>query len=106
MEAGKLTKWITLQGQATTQDAELNPVTTWTDWRTVKAEPLTKTSREFFRLATNNAEITHVFRIRYIGGVTAYKRVKFGRKLLEIIGEPDNEGERNVSLLITCKGAS
>lgn len=105
MEAGKLTKWITLQTNTPVQDAELNWTDSWTDWRTVKAEPLTKTSREFYRLATNNAEITHVFRIRYIGGVTAYKRVKFGRKMLEIIGEPDNEEERNVSLLITCKGA-
>lgn len=106
MEAGKLREHITIQNNTPTQDAELNWTPSWADWKTVCAESLTKTSREFFRLATNNSEITRVFRIRYIGGVTARKRVKFKGKLLEIIGEPDNEGERDISLLISCKGAT
>lgn len=106
MEAGKLRERITLQTQVITQDAELNAITTWTDWQTVWAESLAKTSREFFRLATSNAEITRVFRIRYIGGVNARQRVVFKGKQLEMVGEPDNEGERDVSILIACKGVS
>jgi SPP1 family predicted phage head-tail adaptor len=86
-----------------TQDAELNNAETWADWKTVWAEPLDQTSREFYRLATANAEITRVWRIRYLTGVTPYQRIKYGSEYLEIVGKPINEGERNESLLVSCK---
>ncbi len=103
MRAGELTHQITLQIKSITQDAELNPIPDWADWRTVWAAPMPKTGREFFRLQTNNAEITEVFKIRYIAGVTAHQRIKFKGRYFEIIGDPINEGERNEALLLTCK---
>lgn len=106
MRAGELRQRITLQTKIITQDSELNAVETWADWLTVWAEPLGKTSREFYRLSTNNTEITEVFRIRYITGVTTHHRIKFKNRYLEMIGDPINEGERNVSLLLTCKGVT
>lgn len=106
MEAGKLTERITIQIKTITQDAELNPIEAWTDLKTVWAEPLRKSSREFYRAATMNSEVTEVFRIRYTTGITAHQRIKVGSQYLEIIGEPENEGRRNVSLLISCKGAA
>lgn len=106
IELNRLTHQLILQVKSLTQDAELNGIETWTTWRTVWCQPLEKTSREFYRLSTVNAEITEAFRIRYIAGITARHRIKFMGRYYEIIGEPVNEGERNISLILTCKGAS
>lgn len=102
MNPGELTHQIILQIKSITQDAELNSVETWQDWRTAWASPMPKTGREFYRLSTNNSEITEAFKIRYIGGVNPHQRVKFRGKYLEII-EVINEGERNIWLTLTCK---
>jgi SPP1 family predicted phage head-tail adaptor len=102
-DAGKLTIQITIQSKTIAQDAEGNASAAWSDLKTVWAEPLGKTSREFYRLATNNSEITQIFRVRYAAGITPHMRVKFGGTYLGIIGA-ENEGERNISLLLICKG--
>ena len=104
MNSGKLTHLIVLQKKSLTQDAELNSIITWLDWRTIWASPFPKTGREYYKLATVNSEITEAFKIRYIAGVNTHQRVKFGVKYLEII-EAINEEERNISLVLTCKGA-
>ena len=105
MNPGELTHQIIIQIKSITQDAELNSIITWLDWRTVWASPLPKTGREYYKLATVNSEITEAFKIRYIAGVNSHQRIKFMNKYLEIIGDPINEGERNISLVLTCKGA-
>ena len=101
---GERTKQITLQVKTITQDAELNPVTTWVDWKTVWAKPIPKTSREYFRLQTVNSELEEAFNINYMGNVTSRMRVKFGSKYFDIIGSPINSGERNEELILSCKG--
>jgi len=106
MEARKARIRITLQTKGITQDSELNPSEAYTDWLAVWAEPLEKTSREFYRLSTQNTEITEAFRIRYKRGVTSRQRIKVGSRYLEIIGEPIDEGERHISLLLACKGVA
>jgi SPP1 family predicted phage head-tail adaptor len=106
MQAGDFRVILTLQSKTITQDEELNPVETWESLKTVWAQPLEKTSREFFRLATMNAEITQAFRIRYAAGITAHMRVIFKETVLDIIGDPINEGERNISMLLSCKGVT
>ena len=103
MQAGELTHQVTLQVKSITSDAELNSVIAWNDWRTVWAKPMPKTGREFYRLSTNNSEITEAFKMRYIAGVNPHQRVKFRGKYLEII-EAINEEERNIWLVLTCKG--
>jgi SPP1 family predicted phage head-tail adaptor len=103
MRAGELRQRITIQTKIITQDSELNAIETWTDWLTVWAEPLGKTSREFYRLSTNNTEITEVFRIRYITGVAARQRIRFKGRYLELVADPINEDELNKSLLLSCK---
>ena len=102
MNPGSLTHQIILQIKSITQDAELNSIETWRDWRTVWASPLPKTGREYYRLATNNSEITEAFKIRYIAGVNPHQRIKFRGKLLEMI-EVVNEEERNKTLILTAK---
>lgn len=104
IKAGRLNKQLIIQIATPVQDGELNVTETWSDWKTVAAESLSKTSREFYRLANNNSEITRVFRTRFFLGVTARQKIKFGHELLEIVGSPENEDEKNESLLIACKG--
>jgi SPP1 family predicted phage head-tail adaptor len=107
MDPCKLTVRLTIQVNTPTQDAELNQVPHWDDYKTVWAEPLEKSSREFYRAATVNSEVTEMFRIRYTSGITAHQRIRIGTaEYLEIIGDPENEGRKNVSLLLTCKGAT
>jgi len=103
---GELTHRIVLQTKSITQDDELNVIEVWNDWRTVWCKPISKASREFFRLKTVNAEITEVFKIQYNPNVTAHQRIRFRGKYLEIIGDPINEGEKDNELLLTCKGVT
>ena len=100
------TRQIQLQIPSITQDSELNPVSAWNIWRTVWAEIIEETSREFYRLANNNSEITKIFKIHYIAGVTAQMRISFKGTYLYLVGEPINEGEMNKYLLLTCKAVS
>lgn len=104
INAGKLTVQITVQTKTVTQDSELNATESWADTVTVWAEPLEQTSREVYRLRTENPAVSRAFRIRYRTGITAYQRIKFGTEYYSIIGKPINENERGESLLIACEG--
>lgn len=104
MKAGKMDKHITLQVKTIGFDADRNPETTWNNWRTVWAEALPQTGREFYRLQTMNSEITTVFRIRYNRNVTPHMRVLFGSRALDII-DVINVDEAGEEMLLTCKGA-
>ena len=95
---------ITLRVKTLTKDSESNDIETWRDWRTIWAQPLSKTSREFYRLSTMNSEITEIFRVRYMHGISSFHQIKFNNQFYDIIGLPVNEEERNKYLLITCKG--
>lgn len=104
MNPGTLTHQITIQRKSIAQDAELNAIETWMDWRTVWAQLLPKSGKEYYRLSIVNSEITEAFEMRYISGVSPHQRIKFKGKYLEII-DAINPGEKNLELIITCKGA-
>ena len=99
----KLTHKITIYKKLINQDEELNAVETWLPWRAIWSSPMPKTGKEYYKLNVVNSEITEVFKVRYIGGITPHNRIKFRCKYLEII-DVINEGERNETLIITCKG--
>jgi len=100
---GKLICLIAIQTNTPVQDSELNWTDSWADTVSVWAEPLDETSREVYRLKTENSEISRVFRIAYRSGVTAQQRIRYGTEYYQIIGKPINEGERNMSLLIATR---
>lgn len=104
INAGDLTHQISLYKKSIAQDAELSSTETWALWRTIWAQPMPKTSKEYYKLSTMNSEITEVFKTRYIAGITAHQRIKFKGKYLEII-DTINVDEKNTELIITCKGA-
>jgi SPP1 family predicted phage head-tail adaptor len=103
---GRLNCLITIQNERITQDAELNAVHSWVNWKSLWAEKLSQTSREFYRLSNQNAEVSAVFRVQYVEGITAHQRIVYKSTNYEIVGIPDNEDERNRSLLIAAKGVS
>lgn len=103
IKANELTHQISVYIKSITQDDELNAVEAWALWRTIWANPIPKTGKEYYKLATVNSEITEVFRVRYMSGINSHQRIKFRCKYFEII-EVINEGEKNESLMITCKG--
>lgn len=99
----KLSHKITIYKKSITQDAELNAVEDWLQWRTLWSSPMPKTGKEYYKLNVVNSEITEVFEVRYIKGITPHDRIKFKCKYLEII-DVINKEERNETLIITCKG--
>jgi len=104
INAGELTHQITLQKKSITQDSELNPIETWINWRTLWAQPMPKTGKEYYKLATVNSDITEAFKIRYIGGVSPHLRLLFRCKYFEIL-DVINTDEKNQEIIITAKVA-
>ena len=92
-----------IQNNTPIQGDELNWVDFWLDWRKTHVAVIDQSSREFYRLAKDNAEITNVFEMRYMPGVTSKQRIVFKGRNFDIIGEPINKGENNRTLLVTCK---
>lgn len=96
------THQIVLQIKFITQDAELTPIETWQTWRTLWAQPLPKTGREYYKFAVTDSEITEIFKVRYIGGITPHQRILFRCKYYEILSVINVE-EKNIELVLTCK---
>lgn len=103
MNSGKLSHEIEIYVKSISQDAELNAVETWNLWLKIWAEPITATSKEYYRFSNNNTDIDIIFRIRYQAGINSHQRIKFKSVYYEIIGEPINTNERNRELIITCR---
>ena len=102
MNPGTLRNKIEIQNKTITQDSELNAIETWVTWKTLSAQPMPKTGKEYYKLNTVNSDITEAFKIRYIADVTPQQRVKFKSKYFEII-DVINVDERDREIIITCK---
>lgn len=104
MNLNDLTHQLTIMIKTISQDAELNAVETWNDWRSFWCGPLPKNGSEYYKMATVNSEITEIFRMRYTAGINPHQRVRFRCKIFEII-DVINVEEKNEELILTCKGA-
>jgi SPP1 family predicted phage head-tail adaptor len=100
--AGKLNKRVTIQEQGSGAD-----YTTYTDctnghvWASI--EPLT--SRERWEAQAIDPKITHRVRMRYWPKLTSAHRLKWGKRTLELKGDPINVNEANVEYeLMCCEG--
>jgi SPP1 family predicted phage head-tail adaptor len=97
--AGQLNKRVTIQEQGSGDD-----YTTYTDctsghvWASI--EPLT--AHERFELEAIESDITHRVRMRYWPGLTGAHRLKWGKRILELKGEPINVNEANVEYELMC----
>lgn len=100
--AGQLDKQIIIQSRTLATAAGGARSVAWADDATVWVQFMSATSREFVAAQQVNSDVTHVLKLRYRSGVTASHRLKFGTRILNIVGPPVNVGERGEEMLITA----
>lgn len=92
--AGRLRHLVTIQRQATTQDALGQRDLTWTDVDDVWAKIAPVSGRDFFNASGEHAEITHKVLMRHGVDVIAGDRILFGSRIFDV-RVPINMGERD-----------
>ena len=102
MNIGLLKKRITLQHRTKASDGIGGYTDTWVDKVTVFAEIWGATAKDRTAAASVNMEISHKMRIRYIPGVKASWKVKFGDRYFAIVSIV-NPKEENRTLELSCK---
>jgi SPP1 family predicted phage head-tail adaptor len=102
LNAGELTKRITIQAETGGQDAYGQPFGTWTTIATVWGKIITSGGREFYAAQKLNAESTAVIEIRYRTNVTTANRILYNNRKYDILSVVDPE-ERHIMLQIACK---
>jgi len=100
--SGKKTQRVTIQAETGGQDTYGQAGGTWSDLATVWAEVITSGGREFYAAQKTNAETSAVFCIWYRSGLNTTRRIKYGRRIYNIISVVDPE-ESHIELLISAK---
>ena len=95
MKAGTLRHYIEIQARAVTLSAAGEPTGTWSTSKYAWASITPIRGLEYFSARQEQAAVTHRVRIRYVSGITAEMRVKFGSRYFDIISVL-NMGERNI----------
>lgn len=104
IDPGQLNTKIKIQSKTITQEDNGAEIETWSDLITTWAKKVTKGSKEFYAAQKINSETTELFVIRYRSTqVLSDMRLVEGGRIFEIIGPPDNDGNKNMWLLISCK---
>lgn len=106
MQAGKLDRRITIQQESTfTRDSFGAKLSSWSDLATVWAEKRDLTARELFQAGQVYADVTTMFRIRYISGIDPKMRVSFESRYYNIRSVIDpTDQHRELQLL--CSGGA
>jgi SPP1 family predicted phage head-tail adaptor len=100
IRAGRLRHLVTIQSQATAQDAYGAAVRAWSDLATVWAEIAPLTGRELWAAQQTAATTTHRVTMRHHPDVTSACRLQFGSRIFGIdsVLNPEERGERLVLL--------
>jgi SPP1 family predicted phage head-tail adaptor len=103
-DPGRLNTKVVIESKTITRGTDGSETESWATVITTWAKKVTKGSKEFYAAQKNNAETTALFIIRHRStAVTRDMRLKEGSRIYEIIGTPDNDGNKNQWLLISCK---
>lgn len=102
VDAGKLSRRITLQKPTVTRGNDGSEVHSFVSIPSVWAEHISSGGREFYAAQKINAEVTDVFRIRYRTGIYTNWRVEFGNRVLQITFL-DYSGQKNGEMILHCK---
>jgi SPP1 family predicted phage head-tail adaptor len=103
MNPGELNKRITFLAQSSQQNSYGEVEHSWNDIETVWANVKTLQGRELFQAQQVHSEITSKIIVRYLTGITANMRIRYGSRILQIIGPPINVDEKNRYLELSCK---
>ncbi|SEB40714.1 phage head closure protein [Terriglobus roseus] len=101
LRAGSLNRRITIQSQATTQDAYGQQVNTWDDLLTCWASIKAVTSKEVYAASGYTSQVSHKITIRYpTVAISSKMRVLYETRLFHIqaINDP-SEGREQLDLL-------
>jgi len=102
ISAGQLDKQIIIQSRTLTTGSDGARSLAWANDATVWVQFMSAASREFTAAQQVNSDVTHVLKMRYRSGVTASHRLKFGTRILNIVGPPINVEERGEEMMITA----
>ena len=103
IKAGDLRYQITLQENRPIQNpAGPGMIDNWVDVVTVWAQVQLNSGREFFQAKKINDQVSGVFKIRYIPGLTSAMRVRYGTRFFDAVAVIDVE-ERHRELQISVK---
>ena len=95
MRSGAMDHPITIQKRVTTTDAAGERVVTWQTFIDCYASKRDAGGRDFFAAHRENAEMTSVFKIRWMTGVTHDMRILDRDGVVyEIVGKPKELGRR------------
>lgn len=103
IEAGELTKKITIQSFTATDGPDGAPIKDWTNLATVWAKVEMLQGKELYLAQQNHPEMTARIKIRYRTGITSKMRVLYGTRIFYVDGEPINVEEGNWGLYLMCK---
>lgn len=102
-EVGELRHRITIEHMTKVPDGHRGFTETWATFATVWARVQPVSSREYFFAQGENTEITHFVTIRYLAGIKADMRIRFGGSVLTIEGPPINVDARGAFMELMCK---
>ncbi|MBS4198614.1 phage head closure protein [Bacillus sp. FJAT-49732] len=91
----KYIKRLTFQKKEKTKDKEGNTVTDWVDKFTVWGSIKGLRGRDFIDAGAQAVKISTRIYIRYRPGVTSDMRIKYGKRIFDIVN-PNNIEERNI----------
>ena len=102
MNIGKLRHRITLLRQVNEVNDYGPSTQTWKRVATVWADVRSLSGREYFSAQQVQSEVTTQIWLRHLDGIKPTMRVKFGKRLFEILSVLNTQ-ERNISLQLMCK---
>lgn len=105
MRAGELRHSVVIESRTLAADSYGGRTETWATFATVWASVEPLSGSEQWRAQQAQSSVSHKVTIRYLSGVDAKMRVKFGTRYLNI-GSVRNVEERNRELELLCTEAT
>jgi SPP1 family predicted phage head-tail adaptor len=106
INAGQLDKQVIIQSVTHTTGADGSRTDTWADVATVWVRFMEATSREFLAAQQVNADVTHMMSMRTQSasdaGLSASHRFKFGTRIMNMAGPPNDVGEHGEEMLVSA----
>lgn len=103
LAAGKYDRRIVIEQVTETRDAAGGVVETWATYKTVWARFVSQTGREFYAAKQINATLEQLISIRYVAGLNAKMRVRYGTRIFNFIAPPIDVNEAHEEIKLMCE---
>lgn len=100
-----MNKQIDIQAVTTNADSYGQPIESWADvsgLTGIYCSMITTGGKEYYAAQKLYAEVTAVFKLRYITGITVQHRVQYGTRNFHILSV-NNVNEHDEFILLYCK---